>query len=89
MYETWSKSTEQSQKQLLRWWEKVYDESQEAELLGLEKADIKYQVSEGIFEGEKNQLFSIFFRRPNKAAFLGLWLVLQPESCTCVQGALA
>lgn len=34
---------------------KVHDESQGGELVGLEKTDIKYQV----FEGEKNQLFSI------------------------------
>lgn len=43
-------------------------------LLGLEKIDIKYQVFEGVFEGEKNQLFSLSFffsRRPNKKAFLG------------------
>lgn len=35
--------------------EKVYDESQEVELLGLEKTGIKHQA----FEGEKNQLFSV------------------------------
>ena len=37
-------------------------------LLGLEKIDIKYQVFEGVFEGEKNQLLSVFsedqIRRP-------------------------
>lgn len=32
-------------------------------LLGLEEIDIKYQVFEGTFEGEKNQLFSVFFQK--------------------------
>lgn len=66
---------------------KVYDEKSRSRTLGSWKDDIKYQVFEGILEGKKARYF-LFYRRPNKKAFLRLRFVLQPENSVCVQGAL-
>lgn len=49
-------------------------------LLGLEKIDIKYQVFEGVFEGEKNQLLSVFSEDQIRRPFWGSGFALQPES---------
>ena len=62
---------------------KVYDESWKVELLGLEKTGIKYQV----FEGEKNQLFSILQKSKQDLS----WAQACPaarEECVSAQGAL-
>lgn len=65
---------------------KVYDESQEAELLGLEKAILNIKSLKEYWKGKKSYI--LFYRRPNKKAFLGLRFVLQPENSVCVQGTL-
>lgn len=40
-----------------------------------------------MLEGKKARYF-LFYRRPNKKAFLGFRFVLQPENSGCVPGAL-
>lgn len=61
---------------------KVYDESWEVELLGLEKTGIKYQI----FEGEKNQLFSIL-QKPKQALSWAQACPAAREECVSAQGA--
>ena len=62
---------------------KVYDESWEVELLGLEKTGIKYQI----FEGEKNQLFSIL-QKPKQDLSWAQTCPAAREECVSAQGAL-
>ena len=62
---------------------KVYDESWEVELLGLEKTGIKYQI----FEGEKNQLFSIL-QKPKQDLSWAQACPAAREECVSAQGAL-